>query len=466
MQWGPIIIKTLISKPYSNLTISSLNTRTLLHKFISRDPRIPSLPRSSAMINGPNPLMDLPFLFFIFLSLFHTYVRAQANQPDLSDQNAVPSTYRPSVAVVIGIIAIMVSLTFLLFVYAKFCHISASDFFNHGETDQNGPNQLRSRFSGIDKSVIDRLPFFQFSSLKGAKEGLECAVCLSKFEETDLLRLLPKCKHAFHIDCIGQWLESHSSCPLCRYKVDVQDLNTITYSNSLRFLRDPSDLREPDLELFVEREPDSDGTSSRFSIGGSFRIIDKGKKEEFLIPENGDEDPQFLHKFKHKIVVSDVVLKNRWSDVNSSDLMALNSEMLNDASSKRFSSLDSTSDHFLILEDGSFVNERTSKMREEMDKKRLLESKVSGININLPSTSTSTSLIPSGKRSMSEITNISRFMDFGAKNRIKDPSTGGNNAKEEKVRKLWLPIARRTVQWFAGREQRSGSKDEKEISNV
>ncbi|XP_030535677.1 RING-H2 finger protein ATL13 isoform X2 [Rhodamnia argentea] len=41
-------------------------------------------------------------------------------------------------------------------------------------------------------------------------------VCLCEFGPEDKLRLLPKCSHAFHMECIDTWLLSHSTCPLCR----------------------------------------------------------------------------------------------------------------------------------------------------------------------------------------------------------------------------------------------------------
>ncbi|KAL3840632.1 hypothetical protein ACJIZ3_025223 [Penstemon smallii] len=70
--------------------------------------------------------------------------------------------------------------------------------------------------SGVDQSFIDRLPVFNYKAIIGAKDPFDCAVCLCEFEAEDKLRLLPKCSHAFHMNCIDTWLLSHSTCPLCR----------------------------------------------------------------------------------------------------------------------------------------------------------------------------------------------------------------------------------------------------------
>jgi hypothetical protein len=66
------------------------------------------------------------------------------------------------------------------------------------------------------------------------QEGLECAVCLCQFEDNDILRLLPKCQHAFHVDCVDLWLASHSTCPLCRHCVSQEDLSLVEKSVSSR----------------------------------------------------------------------------------------------------------------------------------------------------------------------------------------------------------------------------------------
>lgn len=381
------------------------------------------------------------------------------------------SNFQPSLAVVIGILSVMFSVTFVLLVYAKFCHRAGST--TAGSGDQENPAALtrsRSRFSGIDKTVIESLPFFRFSSLKGSKQGLECAVCLSKFEDIEILRLLPKCRHAFHIDCIDYWLEKHSSCPLCRHKVSAEDPANFTYTNSMRLMSQSDMRQDSDLELFVQREAGIQGSSSRFSIGSSFRKIFKSNKEEEIQEEA--EKQKILHKFNHRIIASDVVLKNRWSNLSSSDLMFLNSEMLNDLSSNRFSSLElEGTGQAATTAARTFESGEIMKIKEEMDRKRLFESKLSSIDKNSlvsvpghPSTAPVESgsvqqskiMLPADKRSMSEITGVSRFGDSSARNRHREMSLiEGGDFKDERMRQIWLPIARRTVQWFANRERRS-----------
>ncbi|GAA0159961.1 ubiquitin-protein ligase [Lithospermum erythrorhizon] len=426
-------------------------------------------------------MLMISLLLFQFLFL---NVKAQSPPSDYVPQEDVVSHFRPSLAVVIGILSIMFSLTFLLLLYAKFCHRNSSSINIGGMIIQDGLLRSSSRFSGIDKTVVESLPFFRFSALKGSKQGLECAVCLSKFEHIEILRLLPKCKHAFHIDCIDQWLEKHSSCPLCRQKVSIEDVSILKDSVSMRFLwNGQSDIMrdESNLELYVEREESHSHGSSRFSIiGGSFRKSRKAKPEEELpIQESiddGYESNNVLHKLNHKIVISDVVLKHRWSNVSASDLLFLNSEMLSDISSNRFSALDMNNNEDM---ERSRVNKEGEVMdiKEEMEIKRLFESKFSQTKKNeafpfsiLPSSSkgnqgeSSSSKISnsSEKRSMSEIIVQPRFTEFNIirnNGSNKEDSTfiteNFDNVREAKMRRLWLPIAKRTIQWFANRERRS-----------
>lgn len=72
------------------------------------------------------------------------------------------------------------------------------------------------RTVGLQSSVINSIAICKYKRGDGLVEGTECSVCLSEFQEDEILRLLPKCNHAFHIPCIDTWLRSHTNCPLCR----------------------------------------------------------------------------------------------------------------------------------------------------------------------------------------------------------------------------------------------------------
>lgn len=43
-----------------------------------------------------------------------------------------------------------------------------------------------------------------------------CSICLADYKGNDTLRLLPDCKHLFHLKCVDPWLRLHPTCPVCR----------------------------------------------------------------------------------------------------------------------------------------------------------------------------------------------------------------------------------------------------------
>ncbi|CAL9121865.1 unnamed protein product [Musa acuminata var. zebrina] len=74
------------------------------------------------------------------------------------------------------------------------------------------------RTTGLDESTIGAITAWAYKAADGVlgDSPTDCAVCLSEFCDGELLRLLPKCGHAFHVSCIDTWLRSHVNCPLCR----------------------------------------------------------------------------------------------------------------------------------------------------------------------------------------------------------------------------------------------------------
>ncbi|KAL9228466.1 hypothetical protein vseg_004047 [Gypsophila vaccaria] len=80
---------------------------------------------------------------------------------------------------------------------------------------QRVPLVVGDQRRGLDRDTLRELPVVVYD-VKNFKEGLECSVCLSEISQGESVRVLPKCSHGFHLECIDMWFMSHSTCPLCR----------------------------------------------------------------------------------------------------------------------------------------------------------------------------------------------------------------------------------------------------------
>ncbi|KAL3530303.1 hypothetical protein ACH5RR_009625 [Cinchona calisaya] len=72
-------------------------------------------------------------------------------------------------------------------------------------------------FKAADESCIEQLKIviIDESNLKSP-----CPICLEELHLGSKATCLP-CSHAFHGDCVVQWLEVSHMCPLCRYELPV-----------------------------------------------------------------------------------------------------------------------------------------------------------------------------------------------------------------------------------------------------
>lgn len=49
------------------------------------------------------------------------------------------------------------------------------------------------------------------------KQGVkECSICLEECEPESMIVILEKCTHAFHEQCINEWVHYNTFCPTCR----------------------------------------------------------------------------------------------------------------------------------------------------------------------------------------------------------------------------------------------------------
>ncbi|KAH6790025.1 hypothetical protein C2S51_005031 [Perilla frutescens var. frutescens] len=133
------------------------------------------------------------------------------------------------------IMVVAIVLLFFVVVFVFCLHLYAKWFWYRRQENSTTTNTRRRRrldFAaghqeiqvisalrrGLDPALLKTIPVIVFDP-KEFKDGLECAVCLCEVSESEKARLLPKCNHGFHVECIDMWFQSHSTCPLCRNPV-------------------------------------------------------------------------------------------------------------------------------------------------------------------------------------------------------------------------------------------------------
>ncbi|KAL5556505.1 hypothetical protein UlMin_038741 [Ulmus minor] len=189
-------------------------------------------------------------LVLIFLLAVSRGVHAQPGS-ELSNSTSYGylGNFDSSMAIVIAFLVCAFFLMGFFSIYLRRCaesHIAAGGIAGSG-----APRSRRGL--GLDRTVIETFPILVYSAVKDLKMGkgtLECAVCLSEFEDFDSLRLLPKCNHVFHPECIDVWLASHITCPVCRAKL-LPDAGTLAGGSTqiLAPSNDVSDLESPGTEI-------------------------------------------------------------------------------------------------------------------------------------------------------------------------------------------------------------------------
>ncbi|PWA59897.1 zinc finger, RING/FYVE/PHD-type [Artemisia annua] len=117
---------------------------------------------------------------------------------------------------VIGLtFATLMVLITLSYASYKYCNRSMHSQSTSTPDTNNNP-QFRNVFRGVDDNILKMFPAFIYSEDMTLHKGSGCSICLADYKAEDVIRLLPKCSHLFHRECIDTWLKVHTSCPVCR----------------------------------------------------------------------------------------------------------------------------------------------------------------------------------------------------------------------------------------------------------
>ncbi|XP_010273181.1 PREDICTED: RING-H2 finger protein ATL29 [Nelumbo nucifera] len=209
---------------------------------------------------------------------------------NISINQRTPEAYNPSsVTLTLAIVLLIFFFVGFFSIYLCKCfmeHIASTRSSLGRNPSGNAVPQASETNHGLDPSIISSFPTFVYSTVKDLQQdkyGLECAVCLSEFEDDDTLRLLTECNHVFHPECIDLWLGNHTTCPVCRVNLDPShkspEKSPDITSTALAEME-----QQQDVDSMVDREGEQeergqshDDASSRMSqkIDGHETMIEK-----------------------------------------------------------------------------------------------------------------------------------------------------------------------------------------------
>ncbi|KAK8482546.1 hypothetical protein V6N13_097856 [Hibiscus sabdariffa] len=227
--------------------------------------------------------------------LFYGVMGGAGNLADNNNGESLHSSssienVKPSIIVIVLVLSITVLLSVSLYLLLR--HLNRrclSDIFRSSTSTITAVSSHRvTPEQPVAAPFLDSLPLFTFSAItrrsnNGSTVSADCAVCLSKFEPPDQLRLLPLCCHAFHADCIDAWLTSNQTCPLCRCPLfaSESDLMKVMLQSSNAACSDTSggsDSFRLEIGSISHRQPGGDSGDQRrmsYSIGSFDYIVEE-----------------------------------------------------------------------------------------------------------------------------------------------------------------------------------------------
>ncbi|KAL2939785.1 RING-H2 finger protein ATL56, partial [Bienertia sinuspersici] len=118
------------------------------------------------------------------------------------------------------IMAFVISLFFIFIGVAAiiFLHLCIAGGALRHRRNRRRPNSGNpDSSSGYSLELLKSLPKSRF---KGCET---CPICLDNVMEGDICRVLPSCKHVFHLNCVDKWILKSPVCPVCRSSVKLLD---------------------------------------------------------------------------------------------------------------------------------------------------------------------------------------------------------------------------------------------------
>ncbi|KAH1038225.1 hypothetical protein J1N35_039968 [Gossypium stocksii] len=184
---------------------------------------------------------------FLLHSSLHP-IESPAISPAQHNNSPINDNFHSNAAIILLVLICTIISSLGLFCMVK-CSIRGSSSVA-SESGVNPSAKLANK--GVERKALNSFPTIKYATeLKLTSLDTACAICLSEFAAEERLRILPKCNHGFHTQCIDTWLSSHSSCPTCRHCLIETDQKTDNCS-PIGSLEQPLPVQESIVNVNVE----------------------------------------------------------------------------------------------------------------------------------------------------------------------------------------------------------------------
>jgi hypothetical protein len=99
-----------------------------------------------------------------------------------------------------------------------------SDIFESviNEINEGNNFEINTHSKGVNKNILNLLPKNKVNDINKLDEK-KCVICLEYFVNGDVLTTIP-CFHLFHPKCINEWFKSKNTCPICKTKINEENI--------------------------------------------------------------------------------------------------------------------------------------------------------------------------------------------------------------------------------------------------
>jgi hypothetical protein len=89
---------------------------------------------------------------------------------------------------------------------------------------------IKARSSNWDEASNSEMLCTSVACKKNSKGKSElvfkyksCSICLSDFVQNERVKVIPRCGHTFHEDCLENWLQKRFRCPNCNTEILMEN---------------------------------------------------------------------------------------------------------------------------------------------------------------------------------------------------------------------------------------------------